>query len=273
MQNLEQTSSADAPITERVLLATIEQQHGYDMLAAYDGDEVTRFTGPLDVVRWTELKMLLHAIKSGVVRANLVSANEIHAVPNFSLGEAGWSPAMDIRANVSLPSTIRIHKAKTVVELILVGLKRDAANDAPDLHTDMLNSEEIAAVQEVIGETLAASGGKRLSVPLTIGVFGTVFELKGKLGVKPSLANFQAVPEQFCGQFVGFDGETRELFFRTRDKRVVMNFEPTLVDLREIVRACLEKKECLVRTHKTIARNGAEVHAYIPDKPFKTAPF
>jgi len=168
---------------DQILLVTIQQMSDYSICADYDGNIVTKLTGPLDLVKWRDLRMVVHAIQAALVRANLLSEYDIRIDSCLGRREKGWSPKMEIWAASARREIIDIAKIKTVIEVVLSGLKRDASNVTVDMHTKSLDALEVSSLNDVIKETLCANGGSKLSAPISIGIENEHFEFIGKLGM------------------------------------------------------------------------------------------
>lgn len=259
-------------VMDHVLLVSLQQSQDHQMSFGVSEGAAHCFRGPLDMVKWKELHVAHDTIRAAVVRTCLAPSDILKCEPYLLETAAGWNPVLDLWGRKSLDHNFEFEKIKMIVEAVLAGLKRDTENDADDLCISTLEPSERAAVHQVIKEALSLNGGMKLAVPVHVSVKERVLTLNGKLGAKPSQANFHPTEDPLLGRFSGFDIEKKELIFRTSGKCVLMNFEPSLVDLLAVARAATERRELVARTHKTIARDGKEVHAYVPDEPFKSLP-
>lgn len=263
------SDSAPAHMSGHVLLASFQQAQDHQMLAEVSGGTVQYLRGPVDMVKWRELHIIFDAAKAALVLSDLAPSPLLRCEPFLFKSESGWNPGLELWGDTSHSHVFDFPKIKTVVEVVLAGLKRDAANDAEDMAALELQGIERAAVRQIIAETLGASGGKKLAEPVHVTVEHSTLKVEGKLGSKPSQANFHPLEEKLSGRFSGFDLDKRELLFSTASKRIFLNFERLQVDVLEVARACLEGRDCEVRTQKTTARDGRENRAYLPEAPFR----
>lgn len=257
-------------VLDHELLVSLQQSQDHQMSVDVSEGAVQCLRGPLDMIKWKELHVVHDTIRAAVVRAGLAPSDILKCEPYLLKTASGWNPVLELWGRTSQDQDFEFEKIRVVVEAVLAGLKRDIANDADDLCTSTLESSEREAVHQVITEALSVNGGKKMAVPVHVSVKECLLTLNGKLGAKPSQANFHPTDDPLLGRFSGFDIEKKELIFRTSGRSVLMNFEPTLVDLIEVARAAIEGRELTARTHKTIARDGREDHAYLPDEPFKS---
>lgn len=257
-------------VMDHVLLVSLQQSQDHQMSVDLADGAVHCLRGPLDMIKWKELHVVHDTIRGAVVRAGLAPSDILKCEPYLLKTSTGWNPVLELWGRASRDHDFEFEKIKMVVEAVLSGLKRDIENDADDLCISTLESCEREAVHQVITEALSLNGGKKLAVPVHVSVKERVLTLNGKLGAKPSQANFHPTDDPLLGRFCGFDIEKKELIFRTSGRCVLMNFEPSLVNLLAVTGAATERREIVARTHKTIARDGREDHAYLPDKPFKS---
>jgi hypothetical protein len=264
------TDTQPPVMTDHVLIVSLQQSQDHQMSVDLSEGTVHCLRGPLDMIKWKELHVVHDTIRAAVVRAGLAPPDSLKCEPYLVKTATGWNPVLDLWGRISPDQDFEFEKIRLVVEAVLAGLKRDLKNDADDLFVSALKSSEREAVHQVITEALSLNGGKKLAVPVHMSIKENVLTLIGKLGAKPRRANFHPTEVPLHGRFSGFDLEKNELIFRTPGKCVLMNFEPSLVDLISVTRAATEGRELVVRTHKTIARDGREDHAYLPDEPFKS---
>lgn len=262
-------TAASPRLEGHVLLGSFLQSQDHQMSVEVSGGAVQYLRGAVDMVRWKELHIFHDAIKAAIVLAGLIPPELLRCEPFLTKTESGWSPGLELWADTSQNGCFDLKKIETVKEMVLTGLTRDAANDVEDFGSMDLELKERVAVHQAVAETLGSMGGKKLSEPVYVRTEDDFLKIEGKLGAKPSQANFHPVEENLCGSFIGFDLHKKELLFHTGEKRVLINFDQIQVDLLEVARAAKDGRECTVRTHKTIGRDGREEHAYLPDDPFK----
>ena len=257
-----------------ILLASFQQSQQHQITAEVRGGEVQYLHGPVDQVRWSELHIVLDALQTAVVRTGLAQPESLKCKPYFVTTAAGWNPGLRLWVDTSQNQSVDTQKIRTVIEAVLVGLKRDSIDDAGDfsmLDFSMLDISPIEreATCQVIRETLKITGGKRLAQPVDVVNGESLLRLEGKLGAKPSQANFHPIVKVVAGQFTGFDLQKKELLFSTLEKCLHINFNPQDVDLVAVTHAAIDGRSCELRTHQTTARNGHYDYAYLPDSPFK----
>jgi hypothetical protein len=252
-----------------VLLTSLQQAQQHKMSADVAEGEVVCLRGPLDLVKWRELHVGHDAIRAALIRAALVPT-ELLVTEAYLLNHGqAWNPVLELWADESQGDGFDIQKIHAVVEAVLAGLHRDAINDIEDLCEVSLDPVERHAVHQVVQETLAVIGGRRLSVPVHVHVHASTFSLSGKLGRKKSRLNLHPSEESFSGQFLGIDIDPPELRFQADQRTIRMCFARPVVDLKAVLDAMLAGEQCEVRTQKTIAENGREVHTYQPDGAFR----
>ena len=255
--------------TRRVVLVTLHQQQGFQVSVDVAGGAIQCIRGPLDMVKWKELHTLYDAIRAAIVRAGLAEPELLECEPFLLKTVTGWNPVLQLLGNDSDDQTYDLRRIKEIAERTLVGLKRDAANNSDDLLADDLNETQTGAVREVVLEVLNGNGGKRFTTPVHVVVDDQEFKLDGKLGAKLNCANFHPQEVRLTGKFFGFDGQKGELFFLTESGQIHINFEQDLVDLLAVVQTYLDRKECEIRVHKTISKQGAAVYSFLPDGTLK----
>ena len=253
-----------------ILLTSLQQSQDHQITAELSGGAVQYVRGPVDMVKWKELHIIRDAIQNAVVRTGLVQPELLKCEPYFLTTASGWNPGLELWGDNSQGQGFDLRKIKIVVDAVLAGLQRDAGNDVDDIGMMDIEPVEREAVYQVTHETLCAIGGKRLAQPVVVRTGESTLRLEGKLGSKPSQANFHPVQNALNGHFAGFDFDKKELVFLTPEKRVYVNFEPLQVDLIAVTRAVLEGQECVIRTHRTTSRSGQHDFAYLPDAPFKS---
>src|SRR2546422_7969590 len=154
------SDSARAHMSGHVLLASFQQAQDHQMLAEVSGGTVQYLRGPVDMVKWKELHIIFDAVKAALVLSDLAPSQLLRCEPFLFKSESGWNPGLELWGDTSHGHVFDSAKIKTVVEVVLAGLKRDAANDAEDMGATELQAPERAAVRQVITETLGISGGK-----------------------------------------------------------------------------------------------------------------
>ena len=261
--------AASRGLKGHVLLGSFLQSQDLQMSAELSEGSVLFLRGPVDMVKWKELHIFHDTLKAAIVLAGLVPSELLCCAPFIRKAASGWSPGLELWADASQNSCIDYKKIETVKDLVLAGLTRDAANDADDFASMDLELTERVAVQQAVAESLGSIGGKKLSEPVYVQTEGHPLKIEGKLGAKPSQANFHPIEENICGSFIGFDLYKEELFFQAGEKRIQINFGKIPIDLVEVARAARDRRECTVRTHKIISPNGRDEYAYLPDVPFK----
>lgn len=257
-------------VSGHVLLANIHQQQDHQVSVEITAGSVEYLRGPVDMIKWKEVHTFHDAIKAAIVRAGLAPAERLVSAPYLLHLKSGWNPGIQLWSDASGNHEIDIQKVDVVVQAVLAGLQRDAANDAADIFCDAeLDSVQQHAVHDVIQETLVSAGGKKLAQPLHVQSGQRSQLIKGKLGAKPSRANFHPEEVILKGVFDGFSLEKRELTFKSDEKMIHINFEKEIVSLVEIAKAASEKRMCVVRTHRTISLRGEDVFAYLPEGVFR----
>lgn len=252
-----------------VLLADIHQQQDHQVSLEITAGSLEYIRGPIDMIKWKEVHTFHDALKSAIARAGLAPVEQLVSAPYLLRQQSGWNPGMQLWADTT-SNDIDLQKINVIVTAVLAGVQRDAANDTLDIFFDtVLDSVQKQAVREVIFETLVFAGGKKLMLPMHVQVGKQSQTIKGKLGAKPSLANFHPDPMVFTGTFDGFSLEKRELTFKVDEKIIHLNFEKEIVNLIEVAVAASEKRVCAMRTHRTISARGEDVHAFLPEGAFR----
>jgi hypothetical protein len=262
---------AAASLLGHILLTSLQQSQEHQITAEVSGGAVQYVHGPVDMVKWKDLHIIHDAIKAAIVRTEMARPELLKCEPYLLTMGSGWNPGLELWGDASEGAGFDIQKINIVVDVLLAGLKRDAVNDADDIGMMDLDPIQREAMRQVIRETLHATGGKRLAQPVDVRAGESELRLEGKLGAKPSQANFHPVQTTLSGRFAGFDLQKKELLFLTPERCVHLNFEPQQVDLLQVTRSAIEELDCEVRTHQTTGRNGRHDHAYLPDIPFKSS--
>lgn len=267
MSELDKSESAETGGAR--LLVSVQQKR--DIRVALDSDSdgtIQTISGPLDLVQWDDMHLTIDSIRAALVRAGLVNQESLYCEAIVARTGERWDPQIRLFGKVDANQIYDLEKITAVAEMVVTGLKRSAADSTPDLFTRGLTPIEATAVHNAVIERLNSSGGKKLSAPVEVSVDQSVLLFDGKLGAKASRANFQAERQTFEGIFFGFDGDRCELFFQKVDGKIKINFAPDQVDLLEITRAYVERRNCTVVVHRTVDKNGTDVHAFVPEVPF-----
>jgi len=143
-----------------------------------------------------------------------------------------------------------------------------------------LTEGDRVAVLAVAEETLIKSGGHALKKPMSVLVDDKIeLTLCGRLGAKPSRANYVPTPEVLTGTFRGFvnDHKQRALLFGLNDSTnievgfVELQLESGVLNLTHIVALNLSQAQCHVETIKTTDSIGKTVYEFVSISPVTDA--